>query len=78
MKHLKKITVALVLFVAATGFINAQSKIAHIDWWSFEEYFREKPHYSNPGQMTVNFQDRARSVRQERRHSRSYFSGPGL
>ncbi|MDT7829607.1 OmpH family outer membrane protein [Pricia sp. S334] len=31
MKHLKKITVALVLFVAATGFINAQSKIAHID-----------------------------------------------
>lgn len=31
MKHLKKITVALVLFVAATGFVNAQSKIAHID-----------------------------------------------
>ncbi len=31
MKHLKKIAVALVLFVAATGFVNAQSKIAHID-----------------------------------------------
>ncbi len=31
MKHLKKITVALVLFVAATGFVNAQSKVAHID-----------------------------------------------
>jgi len=31
MKHLKKISVALVLFVAATGFVNAQSKIAHID-----------------------------------------------
>ena len=31
MKHLKKIVVALVLFVAATGFVNAQSKVAHID-----------------------------------------------
>ncbi|HET8737773.1 MAG TPA: OmpH family outer membrane protein [Pricia sp.] len=31
MKHLKKISVALILFVAATGFVNAQSKIAHID-----------------------------------------------
>jgi outer membrane protein len=31
MKHLKKIAVALVLFVAATSFVNAQSKIAHID-----------------------------------------------
>ena len=31
MKHLKKLTVALVFFVAATGFVNAQSKIAHID-----------------------------------------------
>ncbi len=31
MKHLKKIAVALVLFVAATGFVNAQSKVAHID-----------------------------------------------
>ncbi len=31
MKHLKKIAVALVFFVAATGFVNAQSKVAHID-----------------------------------------------
>lgn len=31
MKKVKKIAVALVLFVAATGFVNAQSKIAHID-----------------------------------------------
>lgn len=31
MKHLKKIAVALVLFVAATSFVNAQSKVAHID-----------------------------------------------
>lgn len=31
MKQLKNIAVALVLFVAATGFVNAQSKIAHIN-----------------------------------------------
>ncbi|MEX0275408.1 MAG: OmpH family outer membrane protein [Flavobacteriaceae bacterium] len=31
MKHVRKIAVALVLFVAATGFVNAQSKVAHID-----------------------------------------------
>ena len=31
MKNVKKIVVALVLFVAATGFVNAQSKIAHIN-----------------------------------------------
>uniref|UniRef100_UPI00359454B5 OmpH family outer membrane protein n=1 Tax=Pricia sp. TaxID=2268138 RepID=UPI00359454B5 len=31
MKHLKKIAVALIFFVAATGFVNAQSKVAHID-----------------------------------------------
>lgn len=31
MKHLKTITVALVCFVAATGYVSAQSKIAHID-----------------------------------------------
>ncbi len=31
MKHLKKIAVAIVLFVAATGFVNAQSKVAHIN-----------------------------------------------
>ena len=31
MKHLKKIAVALVLFVATTGFVNAQSKVAHIN-----------------------------------------------
>jgi len=31
MKQVKKIAVALVLFVATTGFINAQSKVAHID-----------------------------------------------
>ncbi|MDO6490358.1 MAG: OmpH family outer membrane protein [Cellulophaga sp.] len=31
MKHLKKIAVALVLFVATTAFVNAQSKVAHIN-----------------------------------------------
>ncbi len=31
MKHVKKIAVALILFVGATSFVNAQSKIAHID-----------------------------------------------
>jgi len=31
MKQVKRIAVALVLFVAATGFVNAQSKVAHID-----------------------------------------------
>ena len=31
MKHVKKIVVALVLFVATTGFVHAQSKIAHIN-----------------------------------------------
>ncbi|MDX1314315.1 MAG: OmpH family outer membrane protein, partial [Eudoraea sp.] len=31
MKQLKNIAVALVLFVAATGFVNAQSKVAHIN-----------------------------------------------
>ncbi len=31
MKQVKKIAVALVLFVAATGFVNAQSKVAHIN-----------------------------------------------
>lgn len=31
MKQVKKIAVALMLFVAATSFVNAQSKIAHID-----------------------------------------------
>ncbi|KQC29907.1 OmpH family outer membrane protein [Flagellimonas eckloniae] len=31
MKNVKKIAVALVLFVAATSFVNAQSKIAHIN-----------------------------------------------
>lgn len=31
MKHVKKIVVAIVLFVATTGFVNAQSKVAHID-----------------------------------------------
>ncbi|MDX1362744.1 OmpH family outer membrane protein [Arenibacter latericius] len=31
MKQIKKIAVAIVLFVAATGFVNAQAKIAHID-----------------------------------------------
>ena len=31
MKHLKKIAVAIVLFVAASSFVNAQSKVAHID-----------------------------------------------
>ena len=30
MKHLKKITIALVLFAATTSFVSAQ-KIAHID-----------------------------------------------
>jgi len=31
MKQIKKIAVAIVLFVAATSFVNAQAKIAHID-----------------------------------------------
>jgi len=31
MKQVKKIAVALVLFIAATSFVNAQSKVAHID-----------------------------------------------
>lgn len=31
MKKVKKIAAALVLFVAFTGFVNAQSKVAHID-----------------------------------------------
>ncbi|SNZ00939.1 OmpH family outer membrane protein [Flagellimonas pacifica] len=31
MKNVKKIAVALVLFVAATSFVNAQSKVAHIN-----------------------------------------------
>lgn len=31
MKQVKRIAVAIVLFVAATGFVNAQSKVAHID-----------------------------------------------
>ncbi len=31
MKNVKKIVVALVLFVAASSFVNAQSKVAHIN-----------------------------------------------
>jgi outer membrane protein len=31
MKHLNKVAVALMLFVATTSFVNAQSKVAHID-----------------------------------------------
>ncbi len=31
MKQVKRIAVALVFFVTATGFVNAQSKVAHID-----------------------------------------------
>jgi outer membrane protein len=31
MKNVKKIAVALMLFVGATSFVNAQSKVAHID-----------------------------------------------
>lgn len=31
MKHVKKIAVALMLFVAASSFVSAQSKVAHID-----------------------------------------------
>lgn len=31
MKHLKKIIIAVVLFVSATSFVNAQSKVAHIN-----------------------------------------------
>ena len=31
MKNVKRIAVALVLFVAATGFVNAQSKVAHVN-----------------------------------------------
>ena len=31
MKQVKQIVVALLLFVATTSFVNAQSKVAHID-----------------------------------------------
>lgn len=31
MKQVKKLAVAIVLFIAATSFVNAQSKVAHID-----------------------------------------------
>jgi len=31
MKHVKKVAVAIVLFIAATSFVNAQSKVAHIN-----------------------------------------------
>ena len=31
MKQVQKITVAFLFFVAVTGFVNAQSKVAHID-----------------------------------------------
>lgn len=31
MKQVKKVVVALLLFVATTSFVNAQSKVAHID-----------------------------------------------
>ncbi len=31
MKHVKKIALAVVLIVAMTGYVNAQSKVAHID-----------------------------------------------
>ena len=31
MKNVKKMVVALTLFVAASSFVNAQSKVAHIN-----------------------------------------------
>jgi outer membrane protein len=31
MKHIKKVAIVIVLCIAATGFVNAQSKIAHIN-----------------------------------------------
>ncbi len=31
MKHLKSVMIALAIFVGATSFVNAQSKVAHID-----------------------------------------------
>ena len=31
MKQVKQLVVALLLFVATTSFVNAQSKVAHID-----------------------------------------------
>ncbi|MEL6917488.1 MAG: OmpH family outer membrane protein [Bacteroidota bacterium] len=31
MKQVKKVAVALILFIAATSFVNAQSKVAHIN-----------------------------------------------
>ena len=31
MKNLKKVVIALVFLIAATGFVNAQSKVAHIN-----------------------------------------------
>ena len=40
MKHLKKIAVAIVLFVATTSFVNAQTKLAHI---SVQQLLSEMP-----------------------------------
>ena len=31
MKQIKKVAIVIVLFIAATGFVNAQSKVAHIN-----------------------------------------------
>ena len=40
MKHLKKIAVVIVLFVATTSFVNAQTKLAHI---SVQQLLSEMP-----------------------------------
>lgn len=41
MKKMKSVVVALALFVAATSFVNAQSKIAHIDTGALVEAMPE-------------------------------------
>ena len=41
MKKIKSLLVALVLFVGATSFVNAQSKMAHIDTQALMESMPE-------------------------------------
>ncbi|RFN59630.1 OmpH family outer membrane protein [Marixanthomonas ophiurae] len=41
MKHLKSVMVALAIFVGATSFVNAQTKVAHIDTQALVEAMPE-------------------------------------
>ncbi|WP_339700863.1 OmpH family outer membrane protein [uncultured Marixanthomonas sp.] len=41
MKHLKSVMVALAIFVGATSFVNAQTKVAHIDTQALVESMPE-------------------------------------